>query len=424
MILTALAALLLLRQGADELARVKEFVRVAHIGREGLLLPPYDQQGEPTIRDHTESVWSEFDSRLVKQARREYRFGYARVDVDGRTGRIVYYTVVVDFRDYPPAFTQEERGNEMPVPRALTNAEAVSLAEQAYAAAGWPGGIAPYEMHDLYGNNNTCVEVGYSPVWRGIPYEGTGDTIEVNRQTGRLEKFRAGFTQPGSVSAPPLSLLTGGNLGEARLVALRSMLVWRKAGTFRENPMRPLRLVLWQPRYYITGAYEAYGAHQGGRIEPFHVAELRAGRAILAYSGTLTGSDGREYNVRLDARTGFPLTLSDDWDPVGRAGSGGLAAKPPPVPRPVPVPSAARPWRVGAGQKGWNAWSAPATASLTPVPAKALIGRRVDLTDGRSAFPATYDAKANLLGIEGRTYRPGPALAGLLRRTAAAPKAG
>lgn len=67
--------------------------------------------------------------------------------------------------------------------------------------------------------------------------------------------------------------------------------------------------------------------------------------------------------------------------------------------RPVTVPTVSRPWRVGTGLEGWKAWSAPATASLAPVAGK---------------VPST-GAKANLLAVEGKAYRPGPAL---LRRRA------
>ena len=393
-----------------ELERARLFLRSAFTGREDTLVPPFERQGTATTDD----------SNVALHGLRKYQFNDSELNVDVRSGRIVWYSLGLPLAELNAALKDnylfDGKGNWHALPRALTDAEATAIAARIYADAGWPGGIEIRSITDLMGTHDGCIQVRYSPKWMGVPYlEET--TIDFDRQTGRLDTFNA----PDSLPAPPASPVPGGNLEQARLAALSTAAAWH-GGSFQESPLDPLRLVLSYSKPASlplsspgTVALPGTSFRKGSVLSlgAGHLADLRAGRAILSYDGTLLDAAGVPWHVWLDARTGDTLSMGDARPPYGSLGGTSVIPKLPLL----FVPTALRPWRAATGQKGWNAWTPPATATLKPIPGTATVkGAKVTLTDGKAAFPALYNPKANLLAISGKTYRPGPALAALLKR--------
>ena len=384
------------RQGdLNEVARARAFIRAAHVGLNDAVLPMTEPDAEP---------WRIDDEERFKVRERTYWFPTGTVIFQVPTGRITGY--FAENIPYTPLYNQG-----IPIPRAVTDNDAAILARRFHEASGWPGEIDPYRFEDLAGTSGYCISVDYRPVYRGVPYEGCDGRACVNRMSGLLESFDS---PPVRMPAPPASLVAATGARDAPAAAFRAALAWR-GGALRESAGDPLRLRLWSPGQ----EYPVKVGVRSGRFDRFAFRDadralFSAGRARLVYSGTLIDEAGRPLWVHMDAQDGHVLSMRSP-SPAG-GGSGGLSS-PPPAPKPFAVPAAPRPWRVAVGG---GAWSAPATAALTPASAKGpTLGRALLLTDGRTGFRAVYDARRGLLGVEGKTYRPGPALASLLRRKGA-----
>lgn len=195
-------------------------------------------------------------------------------------------------------------------------------------------------------------------------------------------------------------------LDAARRVAL--LRVSRLKGVpLGENPKWPFALAIGSP---ITHTEKMAGLTS--YLSPDEAARVSAGEGRLVYSGQFVGGDPEDdrvprFSIMIDAFDGRVLSIRD-WG----YGRGGEAGRSTPV-LPLAVPTSSRDWRVAFGEGNW---SPHAKASLTPTSDPLPTGEKLTLTDGKAAFPATYDPKSDLLGIMGKAYRPGPTLAGLLRQ--------
>ena len=355
------------------------------------------------LRDDTTA-----EDQRVYPGSRLYRFSNSGcLQIQAATGRVLTYVS----GQYDGARAEDADGNV--VPRGVDDAEAAALARRFFAAAGWTGSVRIIEIADLQGNNETGIDVFFSRLHGSVPEIG-GSSVEVDRQTGRLDKM---YISPPFSSPPSLTPL--GTPDEARLVALQAAQGWLGGRVFAEpqepfgifvSPSTPLSLE-WETGEGAPRSGTFANATKYQSLTPAEAARSAAGESVLIYAGTIRAGQGEPVYIRLDARTGHVLTMERTNFGMGGGGS-------PSASRPVLVPTASRPWRVGTGGGGWKAWTAPATAALVPAPKPPAKGAKVLLTDGRAAFPATYDPKANLLGVSGRGYRPGPALAALLRKRA------
>ena len=400
MLPTLLARIVLsIPQDPTEAGRVMAFVTAARVGLEPeTVLPPY---AEPKERPRYADFLTNEDFK--RRGIRVYRYNLTDTHLNIRTGRIEFYS------DSSSPYALRNPDGTL-APRRVTDAQAAALAQRFYTAAGWPGGIRPFEFEDGQGGNEQSVLVRYVPTAGGVPYHDDWQgLVYVNRKTGQLDDFHS---PPANLPAPPSSLAPQGSLQQARLVAL-GFGIGVRGESMAEAYYDPLRLCVWYPAGYVAGDQRPIAQRGYG---PTVRAALAANRGILAYSGLLLGgSRNAGLYVTLDARTGEILDRSA---PLPEGGAGGAGGGTPAAN--VSVPSAPRPWRVATGKDGWGAWTLPADAALASVATKPpVLGRKLALSDGKAAFRAVYDPKANLLGIEGKAYRPGPALASLLRRKGA-----
>ena len=379
---------------AAELRRARAFLDVAFTGLDpNEIVPPPERVTEPTITDATKNEY------------REYEFGAASLKVDAQ-GRVVSfsgsYSTKYDFpKDYPPGTVFK---------RQVSDTMAANIAQRVYTAAGWPETIHVEEVRDLAGENDTCVEVWYVPTAGGIPYvrRDYEDYMEINRLDGGVRLF----AHLGDVPAPPLSLVPAGSPGDALLAALRVGAA--TGGTGRADPYGgAFQLRLWLPP---ASPLEPPAAIARRITDPRVRANAVARQAMLVYVGRVLLGPGRTADLVLDARTGEALKSEILDAATISPGLGG--ALPAVKAKPLPPFGGVRPWRV-VGNGAWRAWSAPARTALAPVAsALPIIGQPVVLSDGTLAISGTYDPKANLLGVSGKAYRPGPALADLLKRRA------
>lgn len=373
------------------------FLREASIGLvPGEVADTFELHGTP----HVEAPdWTHPESRV-------YLFLFGTVGISTTTGRITFYT---GGGGGQPAYDREGRF----VPRAVSDQAAKAIARRIYHAAGFPGEIA-CDVRDADGSGGGEIGIYYTPVVGGVPYEGLeGGAIHIDRQTGLLTSFGGSPRR----SAPPASLVPALSLDAARALALRTG-ADRQGEALAEEAVHPFRLVVWAPDPDQAAEVRAHAR----RVEPDRYEEApvaaearRAGRGLLAYAGWVRGGTGGSVEVVVDAGTGALLS-SDQWalGGVGPASRGGRAPSAPARPPLLPA-TAPRPWRVAVGD---GPLVGPVDAALSPAGAASTAGIRVDLTDGRAAFPARYDPATGLLGISGKAYRPGPALADLLRRRA------
>ena len=386
---------------AQEAGLVRAFVSVARTGVDpNIVLPPYGEDGEQPYVSGMNSPQS------LKSGTRWYQYNQADVAVDFRHGRIGAYGDEV-------ALWKQNQGVDTTKGR-VTNEQAVALARRFFAAAGWGESVvwpATYRVavKGVYdAEDRGTLEIHLRSAASGVPYTGEGEAIiEINRWTGQLNSFNGPFnTRP----APPLSTLPRGTLAQARSVAL-SYGVELRGESLTDLPSHPFALRVWCPRLEDDGTLRDPASY------PLSVrAAAAAGRGVLAYEGWIAGGSHESMlYVVVDAATG--AILHTEGPPgLGSGGGGGSGGRPIPAAA-LTVPTAPRPWRVSTGKKGWAAWTTPAPSALTPLalsPPKK--GTRLSLTDGKAAFPALYDPRANLLAVSGKTYRPGPALAALLRR--------
>lgn len=390
-----LAALVVVRPAQDalEIGRARAILLAAHRGIDPTVLVPSPSLAveHPQVEDEPSS-----GTRMIT-------FGDCWLLVDPRTGLVVSYNGDDDReRKYGP--------REDAVPRHVSDDQAVALARRLFAATGQPYGIKINPPRDHEGNHGENIRLDFVPVWRGLPYDPWQlGWIDLDREDGRVKQYNFhALSKP--LVAPPPSLVPRVSPAEARLAALR-VAVGSTAEALTESSVVPLALCIGEP--YRRGLGPASGIWSF--LSPDEDTRVEAGQGTLVYFGTFdrnAGVDGRErprVDVRVDALTGRVLDLRD-WS-VGMGGGGPKVAG-----KPLPVPASARAWRVGVGR---DPWTSPATAALTPaaqpVPTK---GTKLALTDGKAAFPALYDPATGLVAISGKAYRPGSALAALLKRRA------
>ena len=398
-------------------ARVRAFVEVARYG--------FDP-GVPVLRPPKPGEVPKVDVEDSRPSRTVYDYNSMRVALNTRTGRIEW-AVFRPFSSQDAEASSARYGRrDSFAPRRFSDEDAVELAKRYCAKAGWGVAIPRTDLGTV-GTETRVVDHydGERSLWlnllpsvAGVPYDVNHwqMTVEMDRETGALVDF---YGAGDDLPAPPLILAPLGTAAMARDVALRAGAELRGEALAGSKDY-PMSLCVWLPRAVGGPASERPGPasrYYGPKV----LAALAANRGFLVYKGPLEGGTfDAGVSAVVDARTGEVLDLGppEGTRPGTAGGAGGMEGAP------LPVPTSARPWRLAAGTKGWRVWGAPANAALAPVAGKAPAGRKVTLTDGKAAFPATYDAKANLLGIEGRAYRPGPALARLLRRTPDARKAG
>ena len=388
---------------------VRAFVTAARTGLDGEVLPPFPTEGEePQLATHLEN---RTDATL---GRRTFQFAEATVTLNTRIGRVTNY------QDERPYFPSDALMPDGTAPRRVTDDEAIAQAQRFYTAAGWPERIDALALDGPdgvlrrvddreSGPRGVSLEIHYVPIVGEVPYDRFWQgMVDVNRWTGRLDAFYAVAKTP--LPLPPPSVAPGGPASAARAIALRQG-ADRLGEVVAESRYEPFVLCVWYP----VGDYRD-PTPLARRPYPARArAAILEGRGILAYVGRLAGGSWQcGVRVAIDAVTGETIEVLPAYPPGGTGGGGGGGALAPQ--EALHVPTASRPWRVGTGKGGWRAWTPAATAALVPAPKPPAKGAKILLTDGRAAFPAVYDAKANLLGIVGKGYRPGPGLAKLLRR--------
>ena len=408
MILSALLSLFVTSQDVlnpRDQRIVRAFVTAARTGIDGEVLPPIPAAGqEPDLKE----TYNRPED--VQRGYLCYDFARTWVTLDIVRGRVDHYN------DFVPTGPGREADGSL-APRRVTDAQAIAQARRFYAAAGWPGGFDVYprlvedgtlaDVLDNQGDNESGLQIDFVPTWNGVRYEESRSMgqFHVHRQTGQL----TGFSSPGrNLPPPPASLAPAGSLSAARNIAF-GLGAQRFGEAVAESPGRPFGLRIWYPVEGYADRRPVARRSYSARVR----SSVEAGRGVLAYVGWLSGGSWEcNVGVVLDALSGEVIEVVPAHAPGGSGGAGGTN------PRPLIVPTAPRPWRVGTGKGGWKAWTSPVTAALTPAPKPPAKGAKILLTDGRAAFPATYDAKANLLGISGKGYRPGEGLAKLLRKWA------
>ena len=392
-------------QSSAEAGRVEAFVTAARTGLEpGVVLPPY---ADPKEGPQYAAFLTGKD--LERRGIRVYQYNQTYAYLNVSNGRIELYSDATGSIAHDPDGTL--------LPRKVTDAQAAALAQRFYAAAGWPGRAEVLSLDDGKGQNDASISVLYGISAGGVRYDEDRwqGLMSIDRETGKLDAF----TTPVAISAlglpaPPSSLAPRVSPTSARLVALGFGVEFR-GESLAESPHAPLSLRVWLPRLPLTTAFGERTATVGGRVAPAIAANLSAGRGMLVYTGWLLGGSRRAaVRVTVDAITGQVLGAEEAPREGGAGGAGGGAPL-----GDIAVPADPRPWR--ASRQG-KPWSPAVTSTLARTPGSVPKGTKLALTDGRVAFPATYDPKANLLGVEGKTYRPGPALARLLRRKPKAPR--
>ena len=331
---------------------------------------------------------------LNRDGSRVYDYAQATVYLDVLTGRVTHY--------YDGSnFFQNVYDEDRLLPAKVSPQRALALLQGYYNDAGWPGAIVANRVQDHTGNNDRSVEIDYSPAVGGVP-DTWADIAWVNREKGTLDVFSADF---GGLPAPPASVTPTGTLEDVRRAAL-AFGAEKSGEAMAEAPKVPFRLVIWCPP--VPSGKNAAAER---RAFPAVVrTALNANRGILAYKGRILAGQARDnLDLVLDARTGEVLRADT---PMFEHQFGGGA----PPPGALTLSREPRSWRVATGGKGWNAWTSPVSTALVPIAAPMPGGDKVVLSDGKAAFPATYNPKTGLLGVSGKAYRPGPALADLLRR--------
>lgn len=380
-----------------------DFLREANVG----LVPDevnrsYAMHGNPLIEPPDK----------IHPKSREYRFTFGTVGVDVTTGRVCSYMGGGD------GHHAVYNGDGGLIPRALSDQAAKKIVRRLYNASGMSDEIVFFGVEDLAGGGQEDVRVAYSPALNGVPYWEGGGWMDLDRQTGFLHNF-VGST---SHADPPTSTIPRLSLEGARAQALR-LGVDRQGEAMTQQSSSTFRLTIWVPSQ--DNAPEARNTLQakGIRLQDYEEsanarAARKSNRGVLAYVGRFEGSNpGDPLDVVLDAQTGEALSFERSFSALaGRMGNGGLSGTSTPA-RPALLPATgSRPWRVAVGT---GPLVGPVAATLTPAPGIApTAGEKVDLTDGRAAFPALYDPSTGLIGIVGKAYKPSPALADLLRRRA------
>ena len=341
MILPALLSFLPLQSAVQvpdpaELARAKEFLREAHTGLDGTVLPPF-REGE--------APWKIDQRDLARTGRRIYMFPSGMVFIDIKSARIVGYGF--GGSPYPPLSLREADGSV--TPRRVEDEDALALAKRFFNAAGYPGDIVAEETLDLQGSAENQVAVTFVRSYRGVPFyvdRGQG-RVAVDRQTGVLEEFYP----PLNVPEPPASVVPGGSRKDARLAALDAAGRWQ-GEPLVESPRYPMGLLLWTPRSSIAlnpGEANKIEPGRARTLRPGPLAQLRANRALLVYAGSVVNAEGVRHFVVLDALTGLPLEMETLplVSPWGMFSGGAPSASATAKPRPLPIPTVSRPWRVG-----------------------------------------------------------------------------
>ena len=399
----ALQSLQLSAPNLRERTTVATFLREAHIGVEGIVLPTFAKLGAPRL-----SV-----DQFLQWVVRRYDFGKASLEYSPLLDRVIAYSEVSEGNfswPYEPDGTVR--------PRRVSNEEAAIIAQRLYQAAGNPGEIRVEEVTDLMGGNDTCVGVRYVPTIGGVPYGREYERqMEIDRQTGEIQTFSSLTDLP----LPPPSLRPVGSLDEARLLAMRAALARGRARGLRtvRADRRDFELRVWlPPAGYARDDLARFG------IDPRLRNAIAARRGLLAYVGRVEYRPGLWADMVVEARTGEVLRLEvQDLVQIMKGAGGGA---PPPMTRPLALPTGARPWRTATAGKGWKGWSAVAIAAMTPAKAVGPLPKgRLTLSDGESAYRVAYDAGRDLVLLPRPeetplAYRPGAALSRLLRRTARA----
>ena len=330
--------------------------------------------------------------------------------VDPRSGLVIGTAGGDDHAADRPSRPKTDRTGHpglYPVPRRVSDEEAVTLAQRYYSATGRPYGLKAYAINAGAGGNGDDLGLDFVPTYGGVAYDDAyGGYMDVDQETGRLDFLLLRNEPP----PPPANLAPGVSMDDAHLVALQAAVA--SGVPVGDSPVPHAALV-------IAALDRSPDPRTAYAFTPLDRDDAVAGRGRLVYDVRLNGLRSGPivlYTALVDASTGRLLQVRRQefysaGSPISSKPSASLA-----------LPPGIHAWRVA---EGGAPWGAPAFAALIPASAEGFAPvRRLLLTDGRVAFPVGYDPATGRLGVDGpdgkpMVYAPGPALAAKLRAKSA-----